>query len=194
MLILFIYTVNAVQPHTRSHPARLCLPAAPSNRLFGSNPCARHGPRCPWSATATASNGNAAHGSATLTAYAPDSNRRWTTGSSKPVPCRTSMPWAPPIPRPRIVFDLRGATAGMAVTERTGAHRVKQWIRIHPQLLLRYPVRMIQQTIPHEVAHLVVDWYLPRVTDPHGPEWMAVMVYFGRPPLPYHDMESIRRR
>lgn len=100
----------------------------------------------------------------------------------------------PPIPRPRTVFDLRGATAGMAVTERTGAHRVKQWIRIHPQLLLRYPVRMIQQTIPHEVAHLVVDWYLPRVTDPHGPEWMAVMVYFGRPPLPYHDMESIRRR
>jgi len=100
----------------------------------------------------------------------------------------------PPIPRPRTVFDLRGATAGMAVTERTGARQIKQWIRIHPQLLLRYPVRMIQQTTPHEVAHLVVDWYLPRVNDAHGPEWMAVMVYFGRPPLLYHDMESIRRR
>lgn len=101
---------------------------------------------------------------------------------------------APPLPRPRLVFDLRGGTAGMAVTERTGAHQVQQWIRVHPQLLLRYPVRMIQQTIPHEIAHLVVDWYLPKVTDPHGPEWMAVMVYFGRPPLPFHDMESIRRR
>lgn len=100
---------------------------------------------------------------------------------------------ATPIPRPRTVFDLRGATAGMAVTERSGPNQCEQWIRIHPQLLLRYPVRMIQQTVPHEIAHLVVDWYLPQVTDPHGPEWMAVMVYFGRPPLPYHDMEGLRR-
>lgn len=101
---------------------------------------------------------------------------------------------AAPIPRPKTVFDLRGATAGMAVSERTGPTRVEQWIRIHPQLLLRYPVRMIQQTIPHEVAHLVTDWYLPRATDPHGPEWMAVMIYFGRPPLPFHDMEGLQRR
>lgn len=101
---------------------------------------------------------------------------------------------AAPIPRPRTVFDLRGATAGMAVTERNDARHCKQWVRIHPQLLLRYPVRMIQQTIPHEIAHLVVDWYMPQVSDPHGPEWMAVMVYFGRPPLPFHDMEGLRRR
>ena len=99
---------------------------------------------------------------------------------------------APPIPQPRTVFDLRGATAGMAVTERSLLGEAEQWIRIHPQLLARYPVRMIQQTIPHEVAHLVVDWYLPKATDAHGPEWMAVMVFFGRPPLLFHNMEGLR--
>ena len=42
---------------------------------------------------------------------------------------------APPIPQPRTVFDLRGATAGMAVTERRLLGEAEQWIRIHPQLL-----------------------------------------------------------
>jgi predicted SprT family Zn-dependent metalloprotease len=90
------------------------------------------------------------------------------------------------------VFDLRSAPAGVAVTERSLLGEADQWIRIHPQLLLRYPVRMIQQTVPHEVARLVIDWYLPKVTEPHGPEWMAVMVFFGRQALPFHDMEGLR--
>lgn len=112
-------------------------------------------------------------------------------GQARDIPAFDEL--ASPIPRPRTVFDLRGATAGMAVTERNGRTEAKHWIRVHPQLLLRYPVRMIQQTVPHEVAHLVIDWYLPRVTDPHGTEWMAVMAYFGRPPLPFHDLEGLRR-
>lgn len=96
-----------------------------------------------------------------------------------------------PLPRPRILFDLKGPIAGMAVTVRESPRRREQWIRINPELLGRYPVRMIQQTVPHEMAHLVVDWYLPRASsDPHGPEWMAVMVVFGRPPLAYHDMRG----
>lgn len=101
---------------------------------------------------------------------------------------------APPIPRPQVHYDLKGQIAGMAATllrERRGLP--EQWIRIHPELLQRYPVRMIQQTIPHEVAHLVIDWYLPKVREPHGPEWMAVMIYFGRPPLAYHDMKASPR-
>ena len=53
---------------------------------------------------------------------------------------------------------------------------------------------MIQQTIPHEIAHLVIDWYLPKVREPHGPEWMGVMIWFGRPPLAYHDMEAAPRQ
>ncbi|HEX4872804.1 MAG TPA: SprT-like domain-containing protein [Nevskiaceae bacterium] len=97
---------------------------------------------------------------------------------------------AAPLPRPPLHYDLRGEVAGMAVSERRPGETPRQWIRLHPELLLRYPVRMIQQTLPHEIAHLAVDWYLPRASDdPHGPEWMAVMVYFGRPPLVSHTMQ-----
>lgn len=101
---------------------------------------------------------------------------------------------APPLPRPAVRYDLKGGIAGMAATVlRARQRRPEQWIRIHPDLLNRYPVRMIQQTIPHEIAHLVIDWYLPQVDEPHGPEWMAVMIYFGRVPVPFHDMKPAVR-
>ncbi len=99
-----------------------------------------------------------------------------------------------PVPRPKIHYDLRGGVAGMAATMVRPRALPEQWLRIHPELLQRYPVRMIQQTIPHEIAHLVVDWYLPKACEPHGPEWMAVMIYFGRPPLAFHDMKPSPRR
>lgn len=99
----------------------------------------------------------------------------------------------PPMPRPQVRYDLAGGVAGMAATLRRARGRPEQWVRVHPELLQRYPVRMIQQTIPHEIAHLVVDWYLPKVDDPHGPEWMAVMIWFGRVPLPFHDMKPAAR-
>lgn len=112
----------------------------------------------------------------------------WTQGAQQ-IPHLSTL--AEPMPRPRILFDLTGPVAGMAVTARQACGRCEQWVRINAELLGRYPVRMIQQTVPHEMAHLVVDWYLPRASqDPHGPEWMAVMVYFGRPPLAYHDMRG----
>ncbi|MES2683869.1 MAG: SprT-like domain-containing protein [Pseudomonadota bacterium] len=96
----------------------------------------------------------------------------------------------PPIVRPKLLFDLKGTQiAGMAVTGYKSPRQLEQWVRIHPDLMQRYPVRMIQQTVPHEIAHLVVDWYLPPGAEPHGPEWMMVMVYFGRPPRPFHDMQ-----
>lgn len=98
----------------------------------------------------------------------------------------------PPITRPKLLFDLKGTQiAGMALTGYKSPAQLEQWVRFHPDLMQRYPVRMIQQTVPHEIAHLVVDWYLPRGTEPHGPEWMMVMVYFGRPPRPFHDMQPL---
>ncbi|SHH20255.1 SprT-like family protein [Hydrocarboniphaga daqingensis] len=98
-----------------------------------------------------------------------------------------------PIPRPTVVYDLRGSVAGMAVSLREQPGPPQQWMHVHPELLMRYPIQMIQQTTPHEIAHLVVDWYLPRTREHHGAEWCAVMRYFGRPPLPYHEMEGQRR-
>ncbi len=99
-----------------------------------------------------------------------------------------------PMPRPKVHYDLKGGIAGMAATMVRPRALPEQWIRIHPELLNRYPVRMIQQTIPHEIAHLVVDWYLPKVREPHGPEWMAVMIYFGRVPVPFHDMKPTAQK
>lgn len=101
----------------------------------------------------------------------------------------------PPIPVPKVVYDLKlGGVAGMAVTVGRRVGSIEQWIRINPDLMQRYPVRMIQQTIPHEVAHLVVDWYRPHAREPdHGPAWMAVMVYFGRPPAAFHTMKRPRQ-
>lgn len=114
----------------------------------------------------------------------------WTTLSAG-IPHLSNL--GPPMPRPRVIFDLEGPIAGMAVTAREPRQRPRQWVRINAELLGRYPVRMIQQTVPHEMAHLVVDWYLPRASqDPHGPEWMGVMIWFGRPPLAHHDMRSAR--
>ena len=99
----------------------------------------------------------------------------------------------PPIPRPQVIYDLRGTIAGMAVSVREGRDRPDQWMRVHPELLIRYPLQMIQQTTPHEIAHLVVDWYWPKTIAHHGVEWAAVMRYFGRQPLAYHQMELARR-
>jgi SprT protein len=98
-----------------------------------------------------------------------------------------------PIPRPPVIYDLRGSIAGMAVSVREGRSGPDQWMRVHPDLINRYPVQMIQQTVPHEIAHLVVDWYLPKTVEHHGAEWRAVMTYFGRQALPYHEMELVRR-
>lgn len=114
----------------------------------------------------------------------------WTAISSG-IPHLSTL--GPPMPRPHVIFDLEGLIAGMAVTAREPKRLPRQWVRINTELLGRYPVRMIQQTVPHEMAHLVVDWYLPRASiDPHGPEWMAVMIWFGRPPQTHHDMRSAR--
>ena len=73
-----------------------------------------------------------------------------------------------PIPRPTVVYDLRGSVAGMAVSLREQPGPPQQWMHVHPELLMRYPIQMIQQTTPHEIAHLVVDWYLPRTREHHG--------------------------
>ncbi|WP_428310035.1 SprT-like domain-containing protein [Hydrocarboniphaga sp.] len=106
-----------------------------------------------------------------------------------------------PIPRPTVIYDLRGTIAGMAVSVREGGdvpdqamrQHPEQWMRVHPELLIRYPLQMIQQTVPHEIAHLVVDWYWPNTIAHHGAEWAAVMRYFGRQALAYHQMELARR-
>ena len=77
-----------------------------------------------------------------------------------------------PVP---VVFDLRGRCAGMyKVQNRKGA------IRYNPWLFARFYPENLSTTVPHEVAHYVVDMkHGLTCTKPHGKEWRAVMKIFG---------------
>lgn len=89
----------------------------------------------------------------------------------------------------KIEYDLKGHTAG----EAWGAHK----IRLNLALLNdpRYHDRMINQTLPHEVAHCVVSQLHP-LAKPHGYEWQVMMVRLGLPPDRCHQYEtqSARKR
>ncbi len=76
-----------------------------------------------------------------------------------------------------VLFNLSGRSAGMY-------RRVngRGEIRYNPHVFDRYFVDNLANTVPHEVAHYVVDKMYRRRVRPHGPEWRAVMVEFGVEP------------
>jgi SprT protein len=77
-----------------------------------------------------------------------------------------------PIP---VLFNLRGRSAGM--------YRVKlgqRQICYNPHVFAKYFEDNLAVTVPHEVAHYVIDClYGIRKVRPHGAEWKAVMRSFG---------------
>lgn len=94
-----------------------------------------------------------------------------------------------PIP---VLFDLTGRAAGMY-----RMLRGVRSIRFNPYLFAKYPHDSLTVTVPHEVAHYVVDRLhgLRRVR-PHGPEWRTVMREFGLAPVAttVHDLAGIPAR
>lgn len=88
-----------------------------------------------------------------------------------------------------VSFDLKGRAAGMYVVSRRG-WRVSRKIRYNPWLFAKYYRENMAETVPHEVAHYVVDCLyggevrrdLGRAVCPHGVEWQAVMAAFGVEP------------
>ncbi len=91
-----------------------------------------------------------------------------------------------------VAFDLRGRTAGM--------YRVKgkqRLIRYNPWIFSKYFEDSLKVTVPHEVAHYLVDCLhgIEQVR-PHGPEWRQIMDAFGvdsRATASF-DLEGIPRR
>lgn len=77
-----------------------------------------------------------------------------------------------------VSFDLKGRAAGQYRVNRNG-----RWIRYNPYLFARYFQNNLDNTVPHEVAHYVVDrlYGIHRVR-PHGEEWKRVMRVFGASP------------
>lgn len=78
------------------------------------------------------------------------------------------------LPDAVIDFSLRGRCAGQARVGRGGA----TLLRLNLTLLTENLADFLEQTIPHEVAHLVVNWQARQKNKrprPHGPEWQRVM-------------------
>lgn len=76
--------------------------------------------------------------------------------------------------RPPVLFDLSGSTAGM--------YKVfgkRRWLRFNPWIFAKYYELNLRDTVPHEVAHYVVDEVYGKRAKPHGVEWRALMATFG---------------
>ena len=77
-----------------------------------------------------------------------------------------------------VVFDLKGRTAGMYKIDKG-----RKVIRFNPWHFAKYPKENINETIPHEVAHYIIDQlYGIRNVRPHGKEWQSLMLKFGVEP------------
>lgn len=69
---------------------------------------------------------------------------------------------------PRIVYNVRGATAGWA-------HSSRNLIRLNPFFLMheKTALDMLDDTIPHECAHIFTHILYPRASA-HGAEWTQI--------------------
>jgi SprT protein len=94
-------------------------------------------------------------------------------------------------PDPKIKMDLTGKTAGVYCNKPTPL------FRFNLMLLLDNKEDFIHETVPHEVAHFVVEVIDPS-SKPHGVTWQSIMHLFGVDnPQVYHNYEvpaPIRRK
>lgn len=98
------------------------------------------------------------------------------------------------LPHAELDFSLRGRCAGQARVAANG----QTSIRLNRSLLQDNLDDFLAQTIPHEVAHLVVNWQARRHRQrprPHGVEWQSVMRdCFGLSPERCHSYRTTAAR
>ena len=108
------------------------------------------------------------------------------------------------IPHIPVDFKLRGTTAGKA----WGTSK----IQYQPTLLVENGQDFLDRTVPHEVAHIVVNTMAPnagmarttvtrtgriqrrRLVKSHGPEWQRVMRNFGLNPKRCYSYDTSNAR
>lgn len=91
-------------------------------------------------------------------------------------------------------FDLDTSSAGKATTYYNPITKIvsKQELRFNSYFLRKFPDHFIKQTVPHELAHLIVDRYFGLHIG-HGSEWKFVMInYFDLLPDVYHMYGSTK--
>lgn len=90
--------------------------------------------------------------------------------------------------RPEVSLDLRGQKAGVAYLQRN-------LLRFNEQLYRENHQHFLQQTVPHEVAHLLAQALYGDRIRPHGREWQGLMTgLFGLPAHRCHDYAVPQRR
>lgn len=90
------------------------------------------------------------------------------------------------IPPPKVEFKVRGTTAGWANST--------EWhINYNLGLAKDNFIDFMDQTVPHEVAHLVADYYFCKKCK-HGKEWKQIMKLFGKTPTRCHNYEVSHHR
>lgn len=106
---------------------------------------------------------------------------------------------------PNIRYDLRGTTAGRAT--------YGTWtVNFNPILLAENFDSMLEDTVPHEMAHLITDQVYPEAhkrgaptmtrngvfrrgkRSPHGTEWQSVMRVLGCEPSRTHSYDTSNAR
>lgn len=95
------------------------------------------------------------------------------------------------LPTPLVVFKQTGRRAGVCVFNFTTKICI---IKINPDYFAKYHDDMINQTVPHEVAHYVSDMVYGRMGKGHGSFWKSVMRNLGRKPDRCHtyDLEGVK--
>jgi SprT protein len=82
-----------------------------------------------------------------------------------------------PFPTLPVLFDLKGRTIGMYKL-----WRGQKVIRYNAAIFAKYFDDNVANTVPHEVAHYIVDMHYRSFRQhalPHGKEWKSLMHEFG---------------
>ncbi len=83
------------------------------------------------------------------------------------------------LPLPEIDFGLRGRCAaqpGWRMSVHRGSRKASQLrLRFNLQAYAAHPAEMLNETVPHEIAHLIVVLRWGAKCRPHGAEWRSVM-------------------
>lgn len=91
---------------------------------------------------------------------------------------------------PEILFDLKGATAGQLITRTITRSKKVYQIRLNHRLMKDNMTFFLDQVLPHEIAHMVVDRVYGARVKPHGIEWQSVMRQcFRVDPARCHSLE-----
>lgn len=94
------------------------------------------------------------------------------------------------IHRPKILFEKRGTVAAVANSD-------NWYININPVLLNENTDDFIENTVPHEVAHLACDKIYPEQRHSrnlHGPQWKEMMGILGAKVETFHTYDVTNSR